>query len=245
MSIRLNKYLASLGVASRRQVDQFIEQKLIKINNRVATQGIKVDPEKDQITLNDKPIKNQTQQFEYYILNKPLGVITTVKDNLGRPTAVSLIKTKTRIFPVGRLDQDTEGLLLLTNDGDLTNLLTHPRYHLPKTYQLTLMHTPSAAALSKLAHGVKLTDGMTAPAEVQLIESSPATILLTIYEGRNRQIRRMCGALNLDLKYLKRLSHGPIVLGDLKTGQSRKLTEEEIKQLKDLVLAPGESKVKD
>ena len=190
MSIRLNKYLASIGIASRRQVDQFIDQGLIKVNNKIATQGIKIEPDKDQITVNGQPIKNTTQQFEYYILNKPLGVITTVKDNLGRPTAVSLIKTKTRVFPVGRLDQDTEGLLLLTNDGELTNLLTHPRYHLPKTYQLTLMHAPPAAALAKLSHGVKLTDGMTAPAEVQLIESSPATILLTIYEGRNRQIRR-------------------------------------------------------
>ncbi len=237
MSIRLNKYLASIGIASRRQVDQFIDQGLIKVNN-------KIEPDKDQITVNGQPIKNTTQQFEYYILNKPLGVITTVKDNLGRPTAVSLIKTKKRVFPVGRLDQDTEGLLLLTNDGELTNLLTHPRYHLPKTYQLTLMHVPPAAALAKLSHGVKLTDGMTAPAEVQLIESSPATILLTIYEGRNRQIRRMCGALNLELKHLKRLSHGPITLGDLKTGQSRKLTEEEIIQLKNLVLVPGEGKVK-
>lgn len=233
---RLQKVLAQAGVASRRKCEEIILAGRVEINGTVtASLGTKVDPSADIIKVDGKPIG--LEQKVYFLFNKPKGVITSVHDPGGRKTVTDYIKgVKERVYPVGRLDYDTEGLLILTNDGEFANLLTHPRHHVPKTYLATVKGTPHGDTLDKLRRGVKLEDGMTAPAEVEYYDVDPANnrtvISITIYEGRNRQVRRMFDAIKYPVEKLKRIQFGPIFLEGLARGKFRKLTPHEIEDLK-------------
>lgn len=231
--IRLNKYLASLGIASRRGIDALISQGEVTVNDHQAKLGDQIDPSKDQILVKGKAVNPKTQ-LEYYLVNKPTGYVSTTSDPQNRRTITSLVSSKARLYPVGRLDQDSEGLVLLTNDGELTNLLTHPKYHLPKTYEVVLEGKWTDTKKVKLETGIKLKDGLTAPAQVKIINLRPrrTVIHLTLFEGKNRQIRRMASALNLEVVRLQRIALGPLKLESLKPGESRPLLPAEISALK-------------
>ncbi len=232
-SIRLDKFLSNAGVLSRRGIKQLLKKEEITVNGkRVKESGIRIVPEKDEVKLNGELIK--PSEKVYFLLNKPKGYISTTSDELDRDNVVSLIDTNERIYPVGRLDKDTHGLMLLTNDGELTHRLIHPKFHIPKTYKLTIEGKVSPQKIKALETGVILSDGITLPAEIQILkENEKETVLtLTIHEGRNRQIRRMCETLGLELTDLQRIAFGPFKLEKLELGESRKLTEKEIKLLK-------------
>jgi 23S rRNA pseudouridine2605 synthase len=232
---RLNKYLANLGICSRRNVEVFLKEHIVTIDGeRVFEPGIRIDPEKNDIRLDGNTIRRP--QFVYYILNKPKGVVSTTADEYGRKNVVSLIQTDERIYPVGRLDRDTTGLLLLTNDGELTNQLIHPKYHVDKVYRLTIVGTADGAQLRALRNGVLLDDGITAPAKVTVltIKNTTSNLEMTIHEGKNRQIRRMCETVGINLLELERVSFGPITLGQLKSGKYRMLIKKEVITLKKL-----------
>ncbi len=233
---RLQKILANAGVASRRKCEELITAGKVTVNDKVVTElGAKADPFVDVIAVNGRKIKNESKV--YLIFNKPKGVITSLSDPKGRSIVADYLKdVKERVYPVGRLDYDTEGLLLLTNDGDLAHKLTHPKHHVPKTYLATVERIPHGDALAKLAKGIKLEDGMTAPAEVEYHDVDPdnkqATISITIREGRNRQVRRMFEAIHHPVIRLKRIAFGGITLDNLQRGKYRKLTKEELLALR-------------
>ena len=232
---RLQKILAAAGVASRRKCEELILSGKVQVNGEtVTTLGTKADPSTDVITVEGKPIGAEKKL--YLMFNKPKGVITSASDPQGRKIVTDYLKgIKERVYPVGRLDYDTEGLLLLTNDGEFAHLLTHPKHHVPKTYLATVKGVPHGTALDKLKQGVMLGDGMTAPAEVEYYDIDPeekyATISITIHEGRNRQVRRMFDAISHPVTRLKRISFGDLVLGNLKRGLYRHLTKEEVDSL--------------
>lgn len=234
---RLQKILANAGVASRRKCEELIQQGKVAVNDVVVTElGAKADPDRDVITVNGRPIKRE--QKIYLMFHKPKGVITTMSDPKGRSTVRDYLNgIKERVYPVGRLDYDSEGLLLLTNDGELAHKLTHPKHHVPKTYHATVERVPHGNDLERLKKGIKLEDGMTAPAEVEYHDVDPdgkyATISITIHEGRNRQVRRMFEAIHHPVTRLKRVSFGGISLGGLQRGKYRKLTQEEAQRLRD------------
>jgi 23S rRNA pseudouridine2605 synthase len=234
---RLQKILANAGVASRRKCEELITAGHVTVNDEVVTElGAKADPDVDIITVKGRPIKRENKL--YILFNKPKGVITTMTDPKGRSAVTDYLKDiKERVYPVGRLDYDTEGLLLLTNDGDLAHKLTHPRHHVPKTYHATVERVPHGKDLERLQRGIKLDDGMTAPAEAEYHDVDPegkyATISLTIREGRNRQVRRMFEAIHHPVTRLKRISFAGITLGGLQRGKHRKLTPEEVQKLRD------------
>lgn len=234
MKIRINKYLAAAGVASRRKIDDLISQSRITINGVLATPGIQVDPEADKIFVDNKRILYVQPKFAYYLLNKPAGVLSTCSDDRDRETVLNFVPDNQRLFPIGRLDCHTSGLIILTNDGDLSLKLTHPRYHLAKTYRLTIKGSIPRSTIQKLSEPIELEDGPTLPAVVQkYIYSGTKTIIdLTIFQGKNRQIRRMCAALGLELDSLNRISIGPIQMGTLKVGSYRSLTPDEVTALK-------------
>ncbi|MBD2846804.1 rRNA pseudouridine synthase [Paenibacillus sp. IB182496] len=231
---RLQKIMAQAGVASRRKCEALIQAGKVQVNGETVTElGFKADP-KDDITVGGKPIKHERKL--YLMLNKPKGVITSASDPQGRKIVADYLKgIKERVYPVGRLDYDTEGLLLLTNDGEFANLLTHPSHHVPRTYLATVRGVPHGSKLEKLAAGIKLEDGMTAPAEVEYHDVSPddkhATIAITIHEGRNRQVRRMFEAIGHPVSRLKRVRIGDLGLANLQRGKFRHLTPQEIKAL--------------
>ncbi len=232
---RLDKLLSNNGLASRRAIKQFLKANDVTINDkRVTESGIRVSPT-DIVKINGTPLKKQ--EFVYFLLNKPIGIISTTSDEFFRDTVTSLIDTPYRIYPVGRLDKDTHGLLLLTNDGELTHKLIHPRYHVPKVYRLVVEGKPTTNQLERFRNGVLLDDGPTLPAEVQIIkEDNVQTILeVTLHEGRNRQIRRMCETLGLELLDLQRVAFGPLTLGKVKLGDYRPLTSQEVKSLQYVV----------
>jgi pseudouridine synthase len=232
-TIRLNKYLANLGICARRDVKQLLKVQVVTVNGERAKEpGLRIDPIVDEILLNGEKLK--APQFVYYLLNKPKNVVSTTADEYGRKNVISLIPTKERIYPVGRLDKDTTGLLLLTNDGELTNLLIHPRYHVDKVYRLTISGQVNDAQLRALRNGVLLDDGITAPAKVTPVKSTNAVFILemTIHEGRNRQIRRMCETVGVSLTELQRVKFGPLEIGSLKEGKFRELTKKEVQQLR-------------
>lgn len=233
-TIRLDKYLANAGLVSRRSVDKYLKRNVVKVNNdQVFEGGVKVDPKEDQISVNNQTLKPESN-LVYIMLNKPMGVVSTTLDEQDRPTVTNLVPSPVRLYPVGRLDSDSIGLILLTNDGELTHKLTHPKFHIPKTYEVLVKEKPTKRQLQLLRTGVELKDGKTSPAEVEIIEEFKFTTKLkfVLHEGRNRQIRRMCGKVGLEILELKRISIGPINLGDLELGASRKLTEKEIIHLK-------------
>lgn len=231
---RLQKVMAHAGVASRRKSEAIIRQGRVRVNGQVVTEmGVKVDPEQDEITVDGKPLSGQ-ERLTYLMLNKPPGVLSTAQDEFGRPTVLDLVDVPQRVYPVGRLDLDSEGLILLTNDGELTHILTHPSYEHEKEYQVLVRGQPSPDDLRALRQGVELTDG---PAAVDKVErgsdDGQATWLrIVIHEGRKRQIRRMCQAIGYPVLRLIRTRIGPLELGDLANGRYRDLTEDEIKQLK-------------
>lgn len=234
---RLQKILANAGVASRRKCEELIREGKVAVNDIVVTElGAKADPLIDVITVSGRPIKREKKV--YLLFNKPKGVITALSDPKGRSTVRDYLKgVKERVYPVGRLDYDSEGLLLLTNDGELAQKLTHPKHQVPKTYYATVERVPHGNDLERLQKGIKLKDGMTAPAEVEYHDIDPdgksATIAITIREGRNRQIRRMFEAIHHPVTRLKRVSFGGIMLGGLQRGKHRPLTTEEIRRLRD------------
>jgi len=234
---RLHKFLARCGVCSRRKAEELILEGKVKVNKNVVKKlGVKIDPDKDIVEVEGRIIR--PSDFVYIMLNKPAGYITSLKDEWGRPTVLELIKgIKQRVFPVGRLDLDSEGLLLLTNDGELAFRLTHPRYHVKKRYVVRAKGILTSKDLRSLKEGVELEDGKALPAEVRVLKLEKETTLLEISlkEGRKRQIKRMFKAVGHPVLYLKRIAFGPLTLGDLPKGTFRMLTSEEVKMLYEIV----------
>ncbi len=232
MDVRLDSYLAHLGVASRRGIADALKRKTVTVNDvRILEPGVRVDPAKDRILVDGRVLSKP--KFLYYLVNKPVGIVSTVMDEKHRKSVRSLVPKPGRIYPVGRLDKDTSGLIILTNDGELTNKLTHPRFHVAKTYRLTIKGLLFAEKLEKLRTGVRLDDGMTLPARVVVKKDTKAETIadMTITEGRNRQIRRMCEMLRIPLISLQRVQFGPIALDKLPEGKYRELSRKEVEAL--------------
>ncbi|SDW56527.1 23S rRNA pseudouridine2605 synthase [Marininema mesophilum] len=236
---RLQKVMATAGIASRRKSEDLIREGKVKVNGKTVTElGTQVDPSSDWIEVNGRPIKKENKR--YFLFHKPRGVITSLSDERGRKSVADFLKKiPERVYPVGRLDYDSEGLLLLTNDGELANRLTHPRFEVGKTYRATVQGSPNEKTVQRLANGVRLEEGWTAPAEVRVVtvknESKDAVLEMTIHEGRNRQIRRMCEAVGHPVKRLVRTKVAFLELEGLARGQYRVLTKQEITHLKELV----------
>ena len=231
--VRLQKFLAESGVASRRKSEELIESGKVKVNGHVASIGDKVNPKKDTVTVSGKKIVKQKDNT-YIVLHKPRGFITTMSDEMDRKCVAELIKdVKCRVFPVGRLDRDSEGMLIFTNDGEFANALTHPTKHVPKTYRVTVRPSMSEEQLTALTEGVIIDDRKTAPAEIHVVTKEENRVVLEIilYEGRNRQIRKMCEEVGLEVARLKRTAIGSIKLGMLKQGAWRHLTDDEVRKL--------------
>lgn len=232
-TIRLNKYLANLGICSRREVANVLKHQNVTVNGiRVKESGTRIIPHADDIRLNGKPIR--APKPLYFLLNKPKGVVSTTADEFGRKNVTALIPTKERIYPVGRLDKETTGLIILTNDGTLTNLLAHPRYHVYKVYRLVISGRIEKSQLNALRNGVLLDDGITSPAKVTILKEKLGVTLLeiTLHEGKNRQIRRMCETVGVKLLELDRVKFGPIGKEGIGVGKFRELTRKEIQLLK-------------
>lgn len=229
---RLQKVLAHAGLGSRRAMEELIAAGRVKVNGRRAQLGARVDPDKDEVEVDGSRVPLE-QDLLHYMLNKPVGVVSTASDPEGRQTVLDLMDLPSRLWPVGRLDTDSEGLLVVTNDGELTHRLTHPRYEVPKTYLAEVKGTAGSRAIKQLIAGVELEDGVTKRAKVTLVEATRGGTLLeiTITEGRNRQVRRMCEAVGHPVKRLVRTTLGPLQLGRLKPGTFRKLSLEEVRAL--------------
>lgn len=233
--MRINKYLAESGIASRRAADKMIENGEVKINGRICSVGAEVS-EGDNVTVNGKTVST-VKKYEYYIMNKPKGYVCTVKDEKGRKTVMDLLPPNVkRVFPVGRLDYDSEGLLLLTNDGELTFRLTHPKNEIPKTYLVKLEGSISDEALNRVRNGVYIDGRRTGKCNVKIAEELKNAVKLhiTITEGRNRQIRKMFEAVGKEVKLLKRIKVGELTLKGLDRGEVRKLNAAEIEYLMNL-----------
>ena len=229
---RLQKVLAQVGLGSRRACEALIDAGRVAVNGEVAVLGRRVDPEHDRVTLDGVTIPVRPG-LVYYLLNKPPKVVTTASDPEGRPTVIDLVPAEPRVFPVGRLDWDTEGILLLTNDGLLAHRLTHPSQGVPKTYLAEVSGVPGRAALRRLREGIDLDDGRTAPAKARVAQSVPTgtALEIVIHEGRNRQVRRMCEAVGHPVRRLVRTRFGPLRDQRLAPGQWRPLTHAEIRAL--------------
>jgi len=237
--IRLTKFLASTGVASRRIAERLIADGRVKVNGiSVREQGIKIIPGQDRVEVDNVPIEPASKKV-YYLLFKPRGYLTTVRDPFGRPTVMDLFppEMKRGLFPVGRLDMDTEGLLLLTNDGELAFRLTHPRFQIQKKYLATVKGFPSEEELRKLQKGILLEEGLTSPARVKVISAGKrkSLLLIAIHEGKKRQVKRMCQAIGHPVVHLKRVSYAFLTLEGLAPCDYRPLTREEVRKLSALV----------
>lgn len=236
--VRVQKVLSDMGFASRRAAEKLIEEGRVKINGRICVIGQKIDPRKDIISVDgEKVVKEygKNKRRWYVALNKPRGYVTTMSDELGRKCVTELLgDIDERVYPVGRLDKNSEGLLLLTNDGEFANLMMHPSYHINKTYRVTVDAGLNEEQLIQLASGVEIDGKMTLPAIVTVLVREPnrAVIQMVISEGRNRQIRKMCEAVGLEVLRLKRTAVGGIRLGMLKPGEWRELTAQEVKALR-------------
>ena len=231
--MRINKFLSSLGIASRRAIDKYIEEGRIKVNGVIASTGIDIT-EDDEIYIDNKKIETKRiEEKVYFILNKPLEVLSASSDDRGRKTVVDLIKTDKRIFPIGRLDYMTSGLILLTNDGELFNRLVHPKSEIYKKYYIKVFGEVKKEEIEELKKGVLLEDGKTLPAKISGIkyDKNKTSMYISIREGRNRQIRRMIEKFGYKVLMLRREKIGELSLGDLKEGKYRELTKEEIEYL--------------
>lgn len=228
--MRLAKYLAHAGVGSRRGSEQIIRDGRVKIAGVIVTDPAREVDGSESVTVDGEAVRT-TGTLLVYAVHKPAGVVSTARDPQARPTVVSLVPSSARLYPVGRLDIDTTGLILVTNDGELAHRLTHPSFEVPKTYRATVANAPvRAQALDLLRRGIVLDDGPTAPADVTPIR--PDTVEITIHEGRKRQVRRMCEAVGHPVVSLVRIALGPLKLGDLKPGASRRLTDAEVADLR-------------
>ncbi|MBR2133087.1 MAG: rRNA pseudouridine synthase [Eubacterium sp.] len=243
--VRLQKFMAECGVASRRKSEELIELGKVKVNGHIAHIGDKVNPKKDIVTVRGKRI-NKVDKLYYVALNKPRGYVTTVSDELGRKTVMDLVDIDARLYPVGRLDKDSEGLLILTNDGSFANALMHPKHNYAKVYRVTVRPSVNDEILDKLRNGVEIDGRKTAPCDVNIITEEEGRVVLEfiLREGRNRQIRKMCEAVELEVARLKRVSIGPIKLGMLQTGKYKLLNENEVKKLLRSATPPEQDKTK-
>lgn len=233
--IRLQKYFTDCGVLSRRAAEEMIKSGKVKINGRIAALGDKIDPTADKVEYNGRLIKPNTSAKHIYIaLNKPCGVVTTASDEKGRLCVTDIVKIGTRVYPVGRLDLNSQGLILMTNDGDLTNKLTHPRHEIPKIYEVEVVGKISAEQLQVLNSSMTVDGYVLLPVKTVLLSRNERTSLIrmTLYEGRNRQIRKMCEQVGLKVAKLTRTAIGSVRLGNLESGKWRYLTEEEVSSLK-------------
>lgn len=236
--IRLQKYIADCGIASRRKAEELIKQGKIKINGQIVTElGTKINPQKDVVLYNDKQIQNDNK-YVYILLNKPIGYVTTVKDQFNRESVLDLVKVKERIVPVGRLDMYTSGALILTNDGDFVYQVTHPKHEIDKTYTVTVKGKVTDEAIQKLRDGVKIEDReiyITKPAKVKILkidgEKNQSRLEITIHEGKNRQVRKMCEAIGHKVLALHRSKIAGIDVKDLPLGKWRYLTEKEVEKI--------------
>jgi 23S rRNA pseudouridine2605 synthase len=226
--LRLAKFLAHSGVASRRVAEQLIRGGRVRVGGDVVTDPARDVDETSGVTVDAEPVA--PEPLEVHMLHKPAGVVSTARDTHGRPTVVDLVPSARRLYPVGRLDADTTGLILLTNDGALANRLMHPRYEVPRTYRARVEGRPSDAALRALREGVELDDGRTAPARVRRVASD--VLELSLHEGRKRQVRRMCEAVGHPVRSLERIAFGPLRLGGLARGAHRRLTAAEVEKLR-------------
>jgi len=227
--MRLAKFLAHAGVASRRGAEQLIAAGRVTVDGATVTDPARDVDEHSVVAFDGEQVKGAERRV-VYALHKPAGVVSTASDTHGRRTVVDLVNSDRRLYPVGRLDADSTGLILLTNDGELANRLTHPRYEVPKTYRATLAGPAiTDRALKALREGVQLDDGVTAPARVRRL--TPHQLDLTIHEGRNRQVRRMCDAIGRPVRQLVRIRFGPLELGELRPGKARRLTAAELETL--------------
>ncbi|MGQ0811156.1 MAG: pseudouridine synthase [Nitrospiraceae bacterium] len=238
MEVRLQKMIAGTGLASRRKAEAMIAGGLVTVNGKIVRElGTKVNPERDHIKVDGQHLK-AVQPYVYLMLNKPKNVMASLSDPQGRPTVKNCLHgVSVRVFPVGRLDFDSEGLMLLTNHGDLAQALLHPRYHVPKTYLIKVKGVLSDEEIATLEHGVKLDDGMTGPARVKKVRKAEQNswVEITIHEGRTHQVKRMLEAVDHPVLKLIRVKMGPLLLGDLSPGEFRFLTDREANLLRDLV----------
>ena len=240
---RLSRFLAHAGIASRRRAEELIAAGRVQVNGvTITTQGTRINPDTDIVLVDSKPVRTSSKHV-YLLLHKPIGYVSTVHDPQGRPTLLDLLPAELRalrVYPVGRLDIDTNGLILLTNDGDFALRLTHPRYSMQKHYQALVKGCPTESSLQALRSGVTIVEDQghshkTAPAEIRLLrkEGSDCWLSLTIHEGRKRQIRRMLAAVGHPVLELSRIGIGPLELGDMPVGKWRYLSSEEVKSLQD------------
>ena len=234
MEERLQKVMAELGVASRRKCEDLILQGKVSVNGQIITElGTKVDKQSDIIMVEGIKVTNEIKKV-YILLNKPIGYITSAKDQFDRPTVLDLVsEIKVRLYPVGRLDYDTEGLIILTNDGDLTFKITHPSHNVTKTYTALVNGRVQEEAIELFKKGVAIEDYTTAPAKLEIVKyiNNETLVNITIHEGKNRQVRKMCEAIGHPVIRLKRISIGSLKLGDLGSGHYRHLNKEEIEYL--------------
>lgn len=231
--IRLQKYLSGCGVASRRKAEEMILQNKVKINGKIASLGDKVNVKKDTVTVSGKKVVRNKNKY-YIMLHKPRGFITTMRDEMDRKCVAQLVTdVPDRVYPVGRLDRESEGMLLMTNDGEFANALTHPKRHVPKTYRVTVREKVTDDILSALTASMMIDGYKTTPAEVRVVtrEESRTVMEMVLFEGRNRQIRKMCESQGLNVIRLKRTATGSVKLGMLPQGKWRDLTEEEVHKL--------------
>ena len=235
--MRINKYIASCGVASRRKAEEIILDRRVKVNGEIVSElSFNIDENKDIVEIDGKVI-SLSENHVYIVLNKPEGYITTVKDQFDRPSVLDLVTDiKERVYPIGRLDYETSGLLILTNDGDLTYKLTHPKHEVDKTYVALVKGQPTYEELKNFRDGLEIEDYKTAPAKIRVVdvneEKNYSKCEIKIHEGRNRQVRKMCKAINHPVLRLRRIAMGEIRLKGLKVGEYRHLTKEEIEYLK-------------
>jgi 23S rRNA pseudouridine2605 synthase len=241
-AVRLQKLLAEAGLGSRRKCEEMVREGRVTVDGVTATLGATADPDTQVVAVDGRPVMRETK--EYWLLNKPTGVLTAVSDPRGRRTVVELVPAHVRVFPVGRLDLDSTGVLLLTNDGELTARLLHPRFHVDKEYVVTIMGQISQVTLAKLRKGVVLDDGPTAPAGVALVRNGHyndgrpfSVVRITIHEGRKRQVRRMLEAVGHRVVALHRARFGVLTDAGLALGQARPLSEVELEQLRDSAFA--------
>lgn len=235
--IRLQKYMAECGIASRRKSEELIAAGKVKVNGVTAHIGDKVLPGKDQVAVDGRKVRQEENHY-YLMLNKPRGYVSTMSDEMDRKCVAELVAdVGTRVYPVGRLDRDSEGMLLFTNDGEFANDMTHPSKHVTKIYRVTVRPSITEEQVTQMMTGMMIDGKKTLPADVKVLSQAPGRVVLEIHlcEGRNRQIRKMCESLGLEVARLKREAIGPVKLGMLQTGKWRELKPEEVRALKHCV----------